>query len=91
MTDQQLLLYLGKFIQITDDCHYWRGPAPQQKPIIRDGKKTKSARRVIYELRVHSLTPSEVIIDTCGNSLCMNLDHLQIISRSELACRSLKD
>jgi len=81
---------MSKLIQITDKCHYWMGPAPQRKPVIRHGRQTLSARRVLMAEHLgRKLTSSEVVIDTCGESLCVNPEHLQIISRSKLACDSL--
>lgn len=75
---------LDHFIQVTNVCYYWMGPAPQRRPIVRMGKKTLSARRVLWELCKGPLTKSQVIVDTCINPMCMRLAHLQIKTRGQL-------
>lgn len=66
-------------------CAKWFGPAPQGRPIIRHGTRTMSAIRAIYEKSIRKLGRHEVVVNTCGDPLCVSVAHMKVLTRSELA------
>ena len=65
-----------------DDCVRWRGPVdrlgyPRTKVLGPDGtRRSAYAHRVEYEFAVRPLRPGERVYRTCGDRLCINVDHM---------------
>ncbi len=76
--------YIGPINNITG-CSRWMGSAPQGRPILREGRKTRSAVRAWYVENFGPISPSEVVTQTCGDLMCMTPEHLTLTTRSELA------
>lgn len=81
-----------------DGCWPWvgrtRGRGPSKK--LRYGEfcfktKTRSAHRLAYEFHNGvTLTPAEPIHHICGNSVCQNPKHLQVVTMAENTAEMLE-
>lgn len=70
------------------DCWEWQGAlqACGTTPTIRHKKRTMSVRRLIMEVQGYSLE-SKVATCTCANHLCVNPEHIEVITRKKLTKR----
>lgn len=61
-------------------CHIWTGGVGQrEQPVTTIGKRTKSARRVAFELATGAeIPPKRWVTVICGVSRCMNPKHLEL-------------
>jgi len=67
------------------DCLLWQG-ATNAKGYPKFSKR--SARRVVWEeAKDVKLKPSKLVTVTCGQSLCLNIEHLALTTKSEAAKR----
>ena len=64
-----------------DACWPWMGGTGNSgTPTMQINKRSKSVRRVLWELD-HGSTPEHYVVsDTCGNRQCMNPSHLRLRS-----------
>ena len=72
-----------KHVQKTPTCWIWTSCHTKGHPQIAvkkpNGKySSRSARRISYELHRGQITSNAGVSSTCGNSLCVNPDHLQL-------------
>lgn len=70
----------------TESCWNWTGTVelPGYGVIKRDGKQLK-AHRVSWGLINSELTPSQRLDHVCHNKLCVNPDHLRIVTAKQNA------
>lgn len=68
------------------ECHLWTGATnAKNHPKLAH----RSARRVVWEeAKGAKLSASQLITVTCGSSLCLNIEHLKLTSKSEVARKS---
>lgn len=71
------------------DCWEWQGATNScSTPVFRWGGKTASVRRVLLvEYRGVSLN-ARVATYKCGNSMCVNPEHIESITRTRLSKRA---
>lgn len=64
------------------DCLMWTGHVSKDRlPIITENRAKKSARRKLYEaIKGAELPKNKIVRMKCGNHLCMNPDHLQVLT-----------
>lgn len=73
------------------DCLLWQGAengrgVPQMRGLNGGGQ---SARRVVWEAAKGRGIPAGGLISvTCGQSMCLNPDHLELTSRSKVSVKS---
>lgn len=80
-------------VDIKPGCWIWQGYIHKGDGYGRyrlPGMKwDKTAHRVVYELYYDETIPSDMTIDhLCLNKLCVNPEHLQVVSRSENSKRA---
>lgn len=75
-------------IQIKDDCLIWLGRMMYGYPYesLRDINETKKnynqgVRRWLYKKNKKQIGYESVIVNTCGNNLCVNPDHTECVDR----------
>ena len=72
-------------VTIEQDCWLWNGTVDKTTPILRVSepkRKLVSARRYAYEVHNQVCVPStQVVTNTCKNSLCVNPAHLTAQTR----------
>jgi hypothetical protein len=71
-------------------CYVWTAATANGYPLFtfrgEDGKYQRmSARRWLWQHQNGPLVPAEIVTDVCGNDLCVNLHHLRVATRQELA------
>lgn len=70
------------------DCEVWDKSTKSRHgksryPYINKGEKTLSARRFFYEHTVGEILDDDILVITlCGNTLCVNPEHLELKFRS---------
>lgn len=69
-----------------DTCLDWSGPILNGRAILRIGRSTASAPKLVYELFVGPVPESWVVRQTCGNLRCVNPQHLICVSRRDVQC-----
>lgn len=70
------------------DCWEWQGALQScgTTPTIRHKNRTMAVRRLIMEVQGYALE-SKVATCTCGNHLCVNPEHIEVITRKKLTKR----
>ena len=64
------------------DCWEWqRALSDGRYPTLRYKGRTVNARRAVYELAGHKLMGNSFIVTTCGNTRCLNPDHLKQVTQ----------
>ena len=82
MTDNELIDYIYDNCEPAYDCMIWqlRVNGNSCYPTLWDDKKKQNImlRRFLYENKTgYPLAKGEQIASTCGNDLCLNVDHLE--------------
>lgn len=74
------------------DCWEWQGALQScgVTPMINYKQRVISVRRLIAEHQGHDLV-GKVATYKCGNELCVNPDHVHVITRKRLSKRLTKD
>ena len=73
----------------TDGCWIWQGAASSagygviQLPTGKRGGKSASTHRLAYELLKQPIPTDRELDHLCRNTLCLNPDHLEIVTRKE--------
>lgn len=67
------------------DCWIWTAGTKKKGtyPVFHYDGSSRAAHRVSYEMFVGDLSRDKIVSQTCDNSLCVNPDHLEIITWSE--------
>lgn len=59
------------------DCLIWTGQIVNSYPVVHVNGERQSARRLLYSLHYDEAIPKDrVVLDTCRNKLCVNVEHL---------------
>lgn len=74
-------------VQADTDCWTWTGAAELYGKFKMNGQ-TRRAHRVSYELHIGPIPDGLEIDHTCGNTLCVNPDHLEATTKPENIHRS---
>ena len=81
--------FYGK-VEVTDTCHLWKGITKSgsnfglARICRKDGERCHiAAQRFAYLLKHGKLDPRRRIVQTCGNPLCVNPEHLEEVSHFE--------
>ncbi len=83
-----------RYVRKGPACWQWTGPRNKSNPAKAYGRivfhgVARPAHRIGYELLVGPI-PEEMTVDhLCRNKLCVNPDHLEIVSRGENARRHM--
>lgn len=74
------------------DCWEWQGALQSggSTPTMRIGKETIGVRRALLQLKGTDLS-GKVATYKCGNTLCVNPEHLQATTRKKLSKRSAQE
>lgn len=84
---------VAKRIEQRGECHVWTGGRNNKgygSLRLSEGK-TALAHRFIYEQTVGPI-PGDLTIDhLCRNKLCVNVEHLEVVTRSENSIRAWRD
>lgn len=76
-------------VEVRGACLRWGGRVSRGQPQLWDAQAGRmlSARRIAYEAAHGPLSADVVVVSTCGDSLCVRLEHLAAIGRSDLMQR----
>ena len=62
---------------LAPDCHWWTGARVEgNHGKFRVGGKVRQASHVAYEIHIGPIPDGMHVHHTCGNTLCVNPDHL---------------
>ena len=84
--DEASRLRFAVKIECEDDCWLWkggRGTRARRYGLFYFRGVMHYAHRWCYREFIGPIPAKHVIHHTCGNTLCVNLDHLQAVTRSE--------
>ena len=72
------------------ECRRWRGSINSNgHPVFQvETRKTRQAARVAYALAYGEVPEGLAVVHACGNTLCVNPDHLNLADPSELVPQS---
>ena len=87
-TPEEALDFLLTHVRVNEDgCHVWAGAVNTSGyPQVCWQRQQYVARRLVFQLqRGRRLTSKFVTWDTCGNPLCMRLEHLRCGTKREMA------
>ncbi len=66
------------------DCIEWTGCKTKAGyGIMAVGDTTKLTHRIVYEEHIGSIPKGKEIHHICGNRACMNVEHLQLVTRRQ--------
>lgn len=66
-----------RYVEKTDSCWLWKGRLDKDGyGTIKDGRSTKRAHRVSFEMHFKSLSKNKMVLHKCNNPSCVNPDHL---------------
>lgn len=73
------------------DCWMWSGACDYKAPIMRPAgtRSLIPVRRAILTIQ-GKLQPKRFAVTSCGNPECVNPDHIQQVTRSQLQTRTAK-
>jgi hypothetical protein len=82
-----------KRIEKRGDCHVWTGARNNKGygSISLSKHKTALVHRFIYEQTVGAIPDGLTIDHLCRNKLCVNVEHLEVVTRSENSLRAWRD
>lgn len=66
-----------------DGCLKWVGRYIKGTPVVIWKGKTTTVRRLVYQLSVGNIPDDMVITTTCGNSWCVKISHLKLITEED--------
>lgn len=90
MTD--LPANVARHVQADGDCVIWLGARNNRGygSVGVGGKRTALVHRHVYEATVAPI-PADMTIDhLCRNKLCVNVEHLEVVTRSENSKRAAR-
>lgn len=64
-------------------CRNWTAGKKNGYARIKVGGKDWYAHRMVYEMYVGEIPSGMTIHHTCANSICVNVNHLQMVTQSE--------
>ena len=79
---RKLLMYVAK--QNDTGCWVWQGQISNSgygKVLLKsdEGNKMHSVHRAAFELFVGGMKKDDIVVQTCGNRLCINPEHLKAV------------
>jgi hypothetical protein len=74
----------------TDNCINWSGLYLSERPAVRVAGSTRSATRLVYQRSWGQINQSIIVVNTCGNTGCVNPKHMKGVTRSEIAKKAAK-
>lgn len=88
---QQLLAHIQSRTEEIGDCWEWQGAlqAVSRVPVMRHKGKNACVRRWVAIALGHNIE-GKVVTHNCGNHLCVNPEHLQVMTKSALQKRTNK-
>jgi hypothetical protein len=88
----QLIERIRKRCEEIGDCWEWQGALQQRSrtPVMRSNGNNRCVRRVIAEDQGHNIE-GKIVTYKCGNHLCCNPDHLQVMTKTALQKRTNKN
>lgn len=84
MNKKSLYDQIKKKCQEDGDCFVWQGNTYNGVP----KQSNYSARRIVWEVKKGPIPKGQIMTTTCGNSKCLNVDHLAVVGRSEVSKKS---
>jgi len=84
--------YIRQRCEEQGDCWEWLGALQSHgvTPMINYKQRVISVRRLIAEHQGHNIK-GKVATYKCGNTLCVNPDHVQVLTRAKLSKRTTAD
>lgn len=75
-------------VVMPDPCWIWRGTVSGGYGTVWDGQRVQWAHRLAWE-SVNGSIPDEMTVDhfECRNTLCVNPQHLELVTRAENTAR----
>ena len=70
-------------VEKTDSCWNWKGSCDGHYGLFRIGKKLFKAHRVAYEIKNGIISDDKHLDHLCRNKLCVNPNHLEIVTLRE--------
>ena len=74
-----------RFLKHTErvgDCLLWRGRLRKGLGCFMDDNRSQSCRRWAWvNIGRNGLRDNEVVVMTCGQSTCVNADHMEVIQK----------
>lgn len=91
MTPEEMLDFLQTNAYRDGDCLLWAGAKSiSGNPRIMWQKKMYVARRLLLQLLGRPPGPKKVT-ETCGNKMCMNKDHLIVVTHKQAMARASRN
>lgn len=87
----QLLAHIQSRTEEIGDCWEWQGAVQvrSRTPVMRYQKRHQCVRRWVAEAMGHNIE-GKVVTYKCGNHLCCNPEHLQVMTKTALQKRTNK-
>lgn len=76
-------------VEKTETCWQWIGGKSHGYGCFNDGDSTKGAHRVAWQLTRGAIPAGMVLDHLCRNTLCVNPDHLEVVTRGENTRRGI--
>lgn len=73
-----------------EGCLEWPGHILNGRAVLRIGRSTASAPKLVYELYVGPVPENWVVRQKCCNLRCVNPNHLICMSRKDVQCLTTK-
>lgn len=81
MDHDEIMGKIHKGIENIEGCHVWQnhmGNKQYPSPLCKHNKKYINIRRFIWNINFGNLKQGENIETSCGNSRCVNIEHLKL-------------
>lgn len=75
-------------VEATGFCWNWTGAEQKGYGKVRRNKKTLRVHRYAYEMLIEPLPEDMTVDHLCRNTLCVNPDHMEIVTNEENLRRS---
>jgi hypothetical protein len=63
-------------VEVIGECHIWTGPTKSGHGVIRFNGIDFHAHRIAFQGSTGRLAKHKHVFQTCGNKLCVRLEHL---------------
>jgi len=80
-----------KILPLSDGCWRWTGSATDGYGGVTLNRRPFKAHRLVYEVCVGPIPDGFTLDHLCGNTLCVNPKHLEVVTASENATRGARD